>query len=790
MKRSVLFAAVLSAVCSASGLSLDGKWTLTHFAQPDFGAVRELRDVPADAVSMDATVPGDAYLELERAGIVPPLFIGTNVWTMRRWENRQWLYRRTFTAPRFDSRSQRAMLRFGGIDTLGDVFLNGEKVAEVENMQIGHEFDVSGRLRQGEENEVAVLLRSPIMEIENHLFDTHGFHSSGSLESDPLRKACHMFGWDIFPRLLSAGIFRSVALDVESRSRVTDVYWITTRADEKNRTANMRVEFKTVLPFGERPGAAYTVTLRRGGKVAFSGRYPLETVAVRRQIYIGGAELWWPKSYGESPLYEAEITVYGGRSGKAIASDVRRVGIRTIALERDDVYGPERPGEFVFRVNGEKIYCRGSNWVPLDMMHSRDPEHTLPTLALFSDLNCNMVRVWGGGVYETDEFYDYCDENGILVWQDFMTGCGVFPQTDEYAKLTEREVRSVLLRLRNHPSIALWAGNNENDQFMVGEYRGIVKIDPNVERNSRITIPRVCWELDPVRPYLPSSEYYSPDVAAGLAQPSENHLWGARGYYKVPFYTNSVAHFVSEMGYHGMPSRSTLERMMTKEGLYPFKDKRLAPDSWNDEYQCKASQPFPGGEYGSRRNHLMTNQIRIMFGSPSEDLDVFIEQSQIVQAEAMKTFVELFRSRKFTRNTGLVWWNVRDGWPQLSDAVVDYFYTRKLAYWTIRNAQRDQIVMVRDDRRAVAVNDTRKAVRGSVTVSDAASGKTVLVANGFTIPANGTLDLGTVSWEGQGVLLIEGELGGKKFVNHFLYGEPPFDYRAIRPLLPYEREKN
>lgn len=773
----------------ATLLSLNGEWQLAYFPQPDFSEVRDLKDVPADAPTLAATVPGDAFLELERAKVVPPLFVGTNVWAMRTWENVQWLYRKTFAAPTFDAKAERATLRFGGLDTLADVFLNGERIGTAEDMQVAHAFDVTDRLRQGEANEVAVLFRSPVREAEKFTFDTHGFHGSGSVESEPLRKACHQFGWDIFPRLVSAGIWRDVTLSVESRARVEDVYWITRRIDRAKRTATLRVEFRTVLPFRERLGGKYRITLARDGREAFRREWPLETVATRREFGLGDVDFWWPKSYGAPALYEAKVEVVGGASGKVIAADVRKIGVRTVALERDDVYSAARPGEFLFRVNGEKIYCRGSNWVPLDMMHSRDAAHTIPTLELFSDLNCNMVRVWGGGVYESDAFYDYCDANGILVWQDFMTGCGCFPQDDAYTAVTDAEIRQVLLRLRNHPAIALWAGNNENDQFMIGEYRGTVKIDPNVERNSRVTIPRVCWELDPVRPYLPSSEYYSPDVVAGLAKPSENHLWGARGYYKVPFYTNSPAHFVSEMGYHGMPNRSTLERMMTKDGLYPFKDTKFTPESWNDEYQCKASRPFATGDYGRTRNHLMTNQVKLMFGAPSADLDTFIDQSQIVQAEAMKTFVELFRSRKFAQTTGLLWWNVRDGWPQLSDAVVDYFYSKKPAYWTIRNAQRDQIVMVRDDRRAIAVNDTLAAVEGSVRITDAATGREVLSRASFTIPANGTLDLGAVAWEGRGVLLIEATLGGKPFVNHFLYGEIPFDYAQVKALLPYARER-
>ena len=782
MNKMVVGLACACAAVSAVAMSLDGEWTLRHFPQPDFDAVRELKDVPADAQTLKATVPGDAFLELEKAGVVPPLFTGTNVWAMRRWENRQWLYSRTFRVPAFDAKTQRARLRFGGLDTLADVFLNGEKIGSPANMQVEHVFDVTAKLRQDAENEVAVLFRSPVLEDEKYVFDSHGFHSSGSVESEPLRKACHQFGWDIFPRLISAGIWRPVTLDIESRAQVENVYWITRELDVAKSKAVVRVEFKTVLPFRERLGGKYVLTLTRNGRTAFREEYPLETVATRRTIWLSDVAPWWPKGYGEAALYEAAIEIVGGVSKEVIASDRRKIGLRTVALERDDVYSAERPGEFVFRVNGEKIYCRGSNWVPLDMMHSRDAERTIPTLELFKDLNCNMVRVWGGGVYESDAFYDYCDREGILVWQDFMTGCGCFPQDDAYAAVTDDEIRKVLLRLRNHAAIALWAGNNENDGFIIGEYRGLAKIDPNDERNSRITIPRVCWELDPVRPYLPSSEYYSPDVAAGLAKPSENHLWGARAYYKVPYYTNSPAHFVSEMGYHGMPNRATLERMMTKEGLYPFKDDKFTPASWNDEYQCKASRPFVTGDYGKNRNHLMSNQVKIMFGAPSTDLDTFIAQSQIVQAEAMKTFVELFRSRKFARTTGLIWWNVQDGWPQLSDAVVDYFGGKKRAYYAIRNVQHDQLVMVRDDHKVVAVNDTLKPVEGRAKVVDRESGK-VLLETSYSVPKNAAVEIGSVAWSGQGLLDITYEQGGEQHTNWFLYGEPPFDFAKVKDWL-------
>jgi len=414
---------------------------------------------------------------------------------------------------------------------------------------------------------------------------------------------------------------------------------------------------------------------------------------------------------------------------------------------------------------------------------------------MWTDLNCNMVRVWGGGVYEPAAFFDYCDANGILVWQDFMTACDVFPQDDAYAKETEAEVKKIVRRYRNRASLAIWSGNNENDNSFSWRL-GKLSPNPNRDRTSRRTIPDALFCEDVSRPYVPSSPYESPDVVAGKAQPCEMHLWGARAYYKVPFYTNSPCWFASEMGYHGCPNRASLEKMMTKDCVYPWKggpkgfvrdggkrrfNEGIPELEWNDEWQLKAHNGYLDRKsWLWRRNNLMTNQIRLMFGGVDTDFDTFVEQSQFIQAEAMKTFCELFRSRKFTRFNGLIWWNVQDGCAQISDAVVDYYGGKKPAYAALKNAQYDQIVCVVDDERAAwAVNDARRAVKGHAKLTDAATGRTFLEKD-FEIPANGKLKLGTVDFGGQGVVRIEATLDGKPFRNHFLYGAPPFDWKNVK----------
>ena len=792
--RHILFALAAAGSLSlraADAVPLDGEWRLSYWPQRSAeDAVRDVADVPREAKSVKAEVPGNCELDLVRAGLMPQPEVGTNVREFRRCEGYGWLYEKRFDLPPGFAAGSRARLVFDGIDTFADVFLNGVKVGESENMLVRHSFDATKALKEGR-NVVQVLIRSAFLEAQKYDVGELGYHM-GFADGEPMRKAAYMGGWDIFPRLYCAGLWRGVRLEAVPRVSVDNVAWMFGDFDAKFTRCSAKVHFRVRGPADAFAwGSKARLTLSRCGKVAYSAER--EYVAVQNEIKfaLSRPELWWPKGMGESALYEAKVEIVG-KDGEVLAEDVRNVGVRLVKLERDDVYGPDRPGQFLFRVNGEPCYVRGSNWVPLDSFPSRQAGRIVETLEMFEDLNCNMVRVWGGGVYEPEAFFDWCDSHGLMVWQDFMTGCSVFPQDDRYAALTADEVRKVVIELRNHPSLVLWSGNNENDDaggLGWGSQKEF-KQDCGRDRNSRRTIPGVLFEYDVTRPYLPSSPYKSSDVVAGLAKPSEMHLWGAREYYKTDYYTNSACWFASEMGYHGCANRDSLERMMTKGCVYPWKG---APEKferdhrrldWNDEWRLKASDPYMKGHGGLwNRNDLMTNQIRIMFGGVDTDLDTFIAQSQFVQAEAMKTFCELFRTRKFTRFNGLVWWNVRDGWPQLSDAVVDYYGGKKRAYFALRNAQQDQIVCIVDDHTAWAVNDALRPVKGGARFTDAATGNVVLESASFEIPANGKLALGKVPFSGQGVIRIEAALDGRPYRNHFLYGEPPFDWGKVSALL-------
>jgi beta-mannosidase len=395
-------------------------------------------------------------------------------------------------------------------------------------------------------------------------------------------------------------------------------------------------------------------------------------------------------------------------------------------------------------VNEVPIFVKGTNWVPLDALHSRDAQHLDQVFPMLVELNCNMARCWGGNVYEQDRFFDLCDDNGILIWQDFAMAGAVYPQDDAFLSAITVEAEAVVSRLRNHPSLALWSGNNEcDDAFTWMNPPGAAPVDPNLDRITRQIIPSVLKRLDPDRPYQPSSPYHSPQVFAAGNQSSlmpEVHLWGPRGYFKAQNYTNTPAHFASEIGYHGCPTRSSLEKMFDPEAVHPW----IADHRWNDEWLTKSVRYRPGSTSTVGRNDLMIKQVRGFFDAVPDDLDEFILASQICQAEGLKFFIEFWRQQKGSRS-GILWWNLRDGWPIVSDAIVDYYNTKKLAFHYVQRAQRDVQAICCEasagQHSIVVVNDSLRHVRGHLAIRRE-GGEPNLLELAFEVEPNGKTHIG------------------------------------------------
>ena len=759
-------------------ISLNGKWDLEFWEQEGDPVTDPAAIAGLKTTRLSATVPGNVELDLLAAGMIENPEIGNNIYKLRPYEFCQWMYSRHFTAPSLVD-GQRLILDFEGIDCIADIWLNGEKIGSADDALIAHRFDVTGKAKAGD-NLLQVVLRSAVLEAQKELVGTYSFRHY--TESVWIRKPRHCYGWDIMPRLVSAGLWRDVSLIVQDPVSISDVHWVTVDTDPATGNVSAFVDVQVKYPASKIDKVKLHVKLEKDGSTAYEIERILPTFAWRTEFKLDKAELWWPKGYGDPALYDGIVSIVD-EDGTVLASDTRKVGFRTVRLDRSEMI-KDGEGEFSFFINGERIFVRGTNWVPLDGFHSRDARWVDSTLDMVVDLNCNMIRCWGGNVYEDTPFYDRCDREGIMVWQDFSMAGVIYPQDDRFVSKLRDEIKQVVIKFRGHPSLAIWSGNNENDNSLLWTLPTF-HIDPNRDIISRKMIPEVLYEFDPTRPYLPSSPYFSEEAFQNGCQRSDlpqDHLWGPRGYYKDPFYKDAQAIFVSEIGYHGAPNKESVEKMFTKDCRYPW----TRDGDWNEEWMTKSVRPLPFFVEFEGRNDLMTKQINLLFGFRPKTLEDFIAASQSTQAEAMKYFVEKFRGERF-RRTGIIWWNVRDGWPIVSDAIVDYYNSKKLAYTYLWNAQRTVCVLINDEEEGVlplrAVNDSFVPAEGKVKVTDVESGK--VIYNGkFSVGSNDrSLVAGLPVPHGQGVLLIEYETGGQKFRNHYLYGAPPFDFKSYQRWL-------
>lgn len=772
----------------AESISLNGTWTLDYWEQKRNPVLSPEGMQGIEYESVRASVPGNVELDLMAAGLIANPEIGSNVYLLRPYEGYQWRYNRKFISPEYSPEDD-LILRFGGIDCYAEVFLNGKHIGSAANMLIEHEYDVTDVVAEpGKENLVEVYIRSSVVEGRKNVLPIISYNFA-QVESVYSRRAPHTYGWDIMPRLVSAGLWRDVSLEVKPPVHIVDAHWYTCAVDTENKRASVYLDYTVTLPVKYQDGAMTAeIILSKDGVEKARRVRKITSHSAREMFGLENVDFWWPRGYGEPALYEATVRILDG-DGREVDVDRRHVGIRTVRLDMTPTNSKENPGRFCFIVNGEKVYVHGSNWTPMDAFHSRDPQHLEKAFAIAKDLNCNMLRCWGGNVYEDHQFFDLCDANGILVWQDFAMGCTLYPQDPDFQKAIAEEVRSVVIKLRSHPSLALWAGNNENDQTLTLGTLSAFRMDPNDDIVSRVTIPSVLYEFDPTRPYLPSSPYWSKELVAtsySTENIPEDHLWGPRGYYKDPFYTEAKCIFVSEIGYHGMPNRESLEKMFPAGSVYPWTD--VKERRWNEDWLTKSVRIFKEWGYTPDRNNLMINQVHLLFGDVPTDLDDFIFASQSVQAEAMKYFIEKFRGHKFEPNTGMLWWNIRDGWPLISDAIVDWYNSPKMAYWFIKNAQTDVCALMNDPVSGgyplVVVNDTREDVKGTLTVTDVKTGS-VVFKGGYEVPANGKVTVASIPERaGQGMFKISYTgRGGERLDNHYLYGKAPYSLKEYRKLL-------
>ena len=741
-------------------ISLNGQWRLYYYDA--LGGVTHTENELEEVDCIPARVPGNVELDLSRAGRLPAdLLKGMGTKTAEKYETYEWWYQRTFTAPE-RAADERVFLYFDGVDCLAEYYLNGRCIGTSDNMFTPQEWDITDVLTAGE-NRLSVRLRSSL------LYELQGKPDCDQLINWDMgdgrfqRKPAHSFGWDILPRAVTAGLWKDVELRIRDAYGFEELGYVVKFDRQMN--PSLEVYFSITAPMEKLVGESLRVRIHgecgedssfAGEKRFYRRRYARIACPIRHP------KLWWPYGYGDPAVYDMTAELLDG--DRVVAVRTMTVGLRRIRLDYTESL-TEANARFRFEVNGVPIMCRGSNWIPLAPYHSMDQERYAPAMALVSDIGCNMLRIWGGGVYEQDCFYDYCDRHGILVWQDFMMACRLMPTDEAMLQNLEREFSYQIRRLRHHPCLALWSGDNEIDESLKDS-----GVDPAHNRVTRELLPRLIAKHDGQRPYLPSSPYISTrcysEWQQGQYTPTEQHLWGIRDYYKSDFYARSSACFVSETGYQGCPCPDSMCRTVDEDCLWPNK---------NEQWIWHSAEQWGGDGWIIR---AMDNQLRQLFGTVPDTLEGYALASQISQAEAMKFFIERIRLQK-PRTGGILWWNLLDGWPVVSNGAVDYFFRKKLSYFTIKRAQAPFAILLGEIQdschRVVATNDTLQPVNGHYEVSDLDTGA-VLAQGDFAVAPNENRDLGGVyaNYADKRMLLIHWVVDGKDYYNHYLEGQPYF----------------
>ena len=621
---------------------LNQGWTLgwEEFAGEDANP-----QMAATLATLDAEVPGDAHLDLMRAGILPDLFTGMNADHALWMEQRDFWFRCEFDSPPLAG-GQTAALVFHGLDTFATIWLNGQHLGKTSNMFLRHEFDVSHTLRSAGKNELVVRFAAPAFSIP---FDPSHRPMAECWSQQRLfcRKAQMSFGWDIAPRLLTVGIWRPVELVITDTARITDT-WISP-FEFKGRDVRVQVETEVewhgaagvpVTLSGQVHDATWTVSAKM-----IPGRN-----VVKVQSLLKSPPLWNPVGYGEPAQIRTSVTLQAG--GKQLDARVGQTGLRRIEL----VMEPQPSGaqSFRFRCNGSDILVTGLNWTPLDAIFARiTPERITRTLEALAGIGCNMLRVWGGGIYEPAHFYAECSRLGIMVWQDFMLACGWYPQTDAFAAQLAEEAHQVIRDLRGYPCLTVWAGDNEVD----AQYPAIA----SQNRLTRSTLASLCRTLDPRNAYVPSSPWRPSGQPVEWVNPTEgdSHYYKHGNNYRNPILWDIRPRFLSEFGHLSLPSMELIRKCFPAGTDWP-----LTGPMWryhgSDTIHLKR---FRGPEYV-----LMALKA---CGLPEpKTIEEAVAMSQELQAEAVCNWIEHYcEDPEFW---GFMLWNVADCWPQHSDSVIDY----------------------------------------------------------------------------------------------------------------------
>ncbi|MEE8738413.1 MAG: glycoside hydrolase family 2 protein [Bifidobacterium sp.] len=669
---------------SSSFLELADHWTLTTVSPAR--VPESLRDVLTRGIK--ASVPGEATLDLLRAGLIDDPFDGDNESTQQWIGDVDWCF--TCVFPWTDDGAERHDLVAEGLDTVASITLNGVPVAATMNQFRSYRWDVRDHLQEGT-NVLRVVFLSPVRECDRREYSVgsypHAFHHA----FNQMRKSASSFGWDWGIDVANAGITARMGIESWSIARIASVRPLADADDDGTGTLTAHVSIERANRKSSLPLAVRTTLTGHETRIDRRAPVPAGRATVSVDLEVPHARLWWPAGYGGHPLYDLCIDLVA-REDTVCGSWGTHVGFRHVALNTDT---DETGHAFEISVNGLPVHARGYNWIPDDAFPTRLDRSTYArAVSDMAESNSTMVRVWGGGLYETEDFYDLCDRAGIMVWQDLMFACAAYPEDASNRAQIEAEAREQITRLSCHASLVLWNGSNENYMGYVDWpwfRQGLVSEDE--PRNAcgyrekawgeyyyGTLFPALLSELDPTRIYTPSAPIsLTPHRSPNAQGDGTMHIWDVWNDEDYRRYARYTPRFADEFGYQAPPAWSTLIRNVHDEPLDPFGQQMLVhqkADLGNEKLARGMRSHLTPGRFDDDGVDAQGRHSWLIDTDRWDDMEDWHWACQLQQAQAIRFAVSHMRSLE-PINSGMLIWQLNDDWPVVSWSAVDYDGHRK-----------------------------------------------------------------------------------------------------------------
>lgn len=670
-------------------ISLNGKWQLKDYSVGEGERYRPYLISSSQKGWMETEVPGDVHVSLLKCGRISNPYFGDNAKTLGWVNKREWWFRKEFCLPEI-AKGQRCVLVFDGIDTFANIWLNGKELGKTDNMFLGYRFDVTKIIKPNRKNILTVKVKgiTPVFRLFPSAKPYEPYHKSKRCY---VRKSQCQFGWDWSPSLQSIGIWQGVRLEFFESGRIDNVYIRTHISGQ----IDFFINLDDKIIDGEIEISVKDDHRKLTNSMATSG------IRHFMSIKIPKPRLWFPQGLGEEPyLYNYAVKLR--RNNKVIHQMQGRFGIKEVEIYEDSFSINNL--SFGIKINGVKVFCKGANWVPPDIFTGSIPVSRYGDyLEMAQKANFNMLRVWGGGIYEKDIFYDTCDELGIMVWQDFMFASSGYPlERKGFRELIKKEARYQIKRLRNHPSLTVWCGGNEKSDAFGYEPRAGEDI-------FNIILPGMCYDLDPQHPYVKSSPTSYNDFGNSPSS-GNNHSSTWKDWWKIDINRfretfNIPNSFNSEFCIQGPSRKRSIEKFIPPKSLWP-----------QDKIWDFHTSTHLGVQYDNIPYHKLQHRVsEDMFGVV-KGLDDYCKYGMAVHAELARAEFEYARIQK-PNCGGTLCWMFNDNWPNSTWSLIDYYQLPKPAYYASRRACQPIIIVYREVKEGYQIhvcNDLLKPSSGTL----------------------------------------------------------------------------